>query len=53
MIFGEVIGVHIAPHLLKNGVFDTFGAGVVLRAGGLSAYAEIGPESRFDMRRPD
>jgi flavin reductase (DIM6/NTAB) family NADH-FMN oxidoreductase RutF len=53
LVLGEVIGVHIDPALLKDGVFDTFGAGVVLRAGGLSAYAEIRPESRFDMRRPD
>lgn len=39
-------------YLLKEGIFDTFGAGVVLRAGGPSAYAAITPESRFDMRRP-
>jgi flavin reductase (DIM6/NTAB) family NADH-FMN oxidoreductase RutF len=52
LILGEVIGVHIAPNLLKDGVFDTFGAGVVLRAGGPSAYATIRPENRFDMFRP-
>ena len=52
IVFGEVVAVHIARHLLKDGLFDTFGAGVVLRAGGPSAYAAIGPESRFDMRRP-
>jgi hypothetical protein len=33
-------------------VFDTFGAGVILRAGGPSAYAKIERDSRFDMRRP-
>ena len=49
---GEVVGVHIRHDLLKEGIFDTFGAGIVLRAGGPSAYAEIGPESRFDMERP-
>lgn len=52
LTFGEVIGVHIARRLLNDGSFDTFGAGIVLRAGGPTAYAEIRPESRFDMRRP-
>jgi flavin reductase (DIM6/NTAB) family NADH-FMN oxidoreductase RutF len=52
LVLGEVVGVHIAPELLKDGVFDTFGAGILLRAGGPTAYAEIKPESRLDMRRP-
>jgi flavin reductase (DIM6/NTAB) family NADH-FMN oxidoreductase RutF len=52
LVFGEVVGVHIRKDLLKNGVFDTFGAGIVVRAGSPSAYAEITPESRFDMQRP-
>jgi flavin reductase (DIM6/NTAB) family NADH-FMN oxidoreductase RutF len=52
LVLGEVIGVHIARELLKDGVFDTFGAGIVLRAGGPSAYASITRESRFDMVRP-
>ncbi len=52
LVLGEVVGVHINPALLKDGVFDTFGAQIILRAGGPSAYAEITPESRFDMRRP-
>jgi flavin reductase (DIM6/NTAB) family NADH-FMN oxidoreductase RutF len=52
LIFGEVIGVHIAAGLLKDGVFDTFGAGIILRAGGPSSYATILPENRFDMFRP-
>jgi flavin reductase (DIM6/NTAB) family NADH-FMN oxidoreductase RutF len=50
--FGEVVAVHIDRSLLKDGVFDTFGADIILRAGGPSAYARILPESRFDMRRP-
>jgi hypothetical protein len=33
-------------------VFDTFGADIILRAGGPTAYAEIRPSSRFDMTRP-
>jgi flavin reductase (DIM6/NTAB) family NADH-FMN oxidoreductase RutF len=52
LVLGEVIAVHISQALLKEGVFDTFGAGILLRAGGPSAYAVIRPESRFDMHRP-
>lgn len=52
LVLGEVVGVHIDAALLKDGVFDTFGAEIVLRAGGASAYAQIGPETRFDMHRP-
>jgi flavin reductase (DIM6/NTAB) family NADH-FMN oxidoreductase RutF len=52
LVLGEVVAVHIRRDLLKDGIFDTFGAGIILRAGGPSAYAEIGPANRFDMRRP-
>ena len=52
LVIGEVVAVHIAQRLLKDGDFDTFGAGIILRAGGPTAYAEIKPDSRFDMRRP-
>ncbi len=52
LVLAEVIGVHIHRSLLKDGVFDTFGAGIILRAGGPSAYAAIKPDSRFDMDRP-
>jgi flavin reductase (DIM6/NTAB) family NADH-FMN oxidoreductase RutF len=52
LVLGEVVAVHIARRLLKDGLFDTFGAGIILRAGGPSAYAKIEPDSRFDMRRP-
>jgi flavin reductase (DIM6/NTAB) family NADH-FMN oxidoreductase RutF len=52
LVLGEVVGVHIERGLLKDGIFDTFGAGVVLRAGGPSGYAQIRPDNRFDMVRP-
>lgn len=52
LVIGEVVGVHINPALLKEGVFDSFHADIVLRAGGPSAYARITPETRFDMKRP-
>ena len=46
-------GVHIDTALLKNGVFDTFGAQILLRAGGATAYAEIQPQTRLDITRPE
>jgi flavin reductase (DIM6/NTAB) family NADH-FMN oxidoreductase RutF len=52
LVMGEVIGVHIARHLLVDGVFDTFGAGIIQRGGGATAYAEIRADSRFDLERP-
>ncbi len=52
LVLAEVIAVHIRKRLLKDGIFDTFNAGIILRAGGPSAYAEIKPDSRFDMVRP-
>jgi flavin reductase (DIM6/NTAB) family NADH-FMN oxidoreductase RutF len=52
LVLGEVVGVHIDPALLKDGLFDTFGAEIILRAGGPSAYAAIAPDARFDMVRP-
>jgi flavin reductase (DIM6/NTAB) family NADH-FMN oxidoreductase RutF len=52
LTLGEIVGVHIRQDLLKDGVFDTFGAGIILRAGGMSSYAEIRPDTRFDMVRP-
>ena len=52
LVLGEVVAVHLDPAYLRDGVFDTFAAEIVLRAGGPSAYAMIRPDSRFDMRRP-
>ncbi|MDZ5650134.1 flavin reductase family protein [Nitrospirillum sp. BR 11828] len=52
LVMGEAVVIHIARSLLVDGVFDTFGAGIILRGGGPSAYAAITPDSRFDMDRP-
>lgn len=52
VVFGEVVAVHILRSLLKDGIYDTFGAKVILRAGGPSSYAAIEPSNRFDMVRP-
>lgn len=53
LVLGEIVAVHIRRDLLKDGIFDTFGAGIILRAGGPSAYAHVTPDSRFDLFRPD
>jgi flavin reductase (DIM6/NTAB) family NADH-FMN oxidoreductase RutF len=52
LVLGEVVAVHIRKDLLKDGIFDTFGAGIILRAGGPSAYVLVKPENRFDIDRP-
>ncbi|HEV7716043.1 MAG TPA: flavin reductase family protein [Steroidobacteraceae bacterium] len=52
LVLGEVVAVHISRGLLKDGIFDTFAAGIILRAGGPSGYALITPGTRFDMLRP-
>jgi flavin reductase (DIM6/NTAB) family NADH-FMN oxidoreductase RutF len=52
LVLGEVVGVHIASHLLKDGVYDTANAGHILRGGGPADYFSIGPEQLFKMSRP-
>jgi flavin reductase (DIM6/NTAB) family NADH-FMN oxidoreductase RutF len=52
LILGEVVMVHIAGALLKDGIYDTAGAGHVLRGGGPADYFSIGPEQLFRMTRP-
>lgn len=53
MVFGEVVGVHIASHLLVDGIYDTAAAEPILRAGGPAAYFGIDAKNRFEMYRPD
>ena len=52
LVLGEVVQVLLARHLLKDGVYDTAGAGHILRAGGPADYFSIGPEQLFRMARP-
>ena len=52
LVLGEVVGVHIAQRLLKDGVYDTAHAGHILRGGGPADYFTIGPEQLFRMFRP-
>ncbi len=52
LVLGEVVGVHIARRLLKDGIYDTAAAEPILRAGGPADYFTITPEARFRMYRP-
>jgi len=52
LVLGEVVAVHIAKALLKDGVYDTAAASHVLRGGGPGDYFTIGPEQLFRMVRP-
>ena len=52
LVLGEVVGVHIARRLLKDGIYDTAAAEPILRGGGPADYFAITPENRFRMARP-
>jgi flavin reductase (DIM6/NTAB) family NADH-FMN oxidoreductase RutF len=52
LVLGEVVGVHIARSLLKDGVYDTAAGQPILRGGGPADYFTIGPEQLFKMFRP-
>jgi len=52
LVLGEVVGVHIARHLLKDGIYDTAAAEPVLRGGGPADYFAIRPDNLFKMFRP-
>ena len=52
LTLGEVVAVHIARHLLVDGVYDTAAAEPILRGGGPADYFSVGPEQRFRMFRP-
>ena len=52
LVLGEVVAVHIAQALLKDGIYDTAGAAHVLRGGGPADYFALGPDQLFKMRRP-
>jgi flavin reductase (DIM6/NTAB) family NADH-FMN oxidoreductase RutF len=52
MVFGEVVGVHIAQHLLKDGIYDTAAAEPVMRGGGPADYFTVDASQKFQMYRP-
>lgn len=52
MVLGEVVGVHIDPTLLEDGVYQTAAARPILRGGGPADYFEISQDQNFKMYRP-
>ena len=52
LILGEVVAVHVARRLLKDGIYDTAAAEPILRGGGPGDYFAITPEALFQMYRP-
>jgi flavin reductase (DIM6/NTAB) family NADH-FMN oxidoreductase RutF len=52
VVFGEVIGVHIDPALLDDGVYRTARARPIVRGGGADEYFEITEDRLFRMKRP-
>lgn len=52
LVLGEVVAVHIDRALLTDGVYDTANPRPILRAGGPASYAEISPDTMFEMTRP-
>jgi flavin reductase (DIM6/NTAB) family NADH-FMN oxidoreductase RutF len=52
LTLGEVVAVHIARHLLVDGVYDTAAAEPILRGGGPADYFSVDAGHRFRMFRP-
>ncbi|UVJ43143.1 flavin reductase family protein [Pseudomonas sp. LS1212] len=50
LVLGEVVAVHIARSLLKDGIYDTAAAEPILRGGGPADYFQLG--ELFKMTRP-
>jgi len=52
LTIGEVVRIHIRRDALADGVYQTAQPHPILRAGGKGAYAEITPQTMFDLDRP-
>ncbi|CAM4097004.1 flavin reductase family protein [Vreelandella rituensis] len=52
MVLGEVVGVHIDRHLLRDGIYDTAAAHPVMRGGGAADYFTVDSRQQFRMYRP-
>lgn len=52
LVLGEVVGVHIDPATIEDGVYRTSRARPILRGGGWGDYFEVREEARFEMMRP-
>lgn len=52
LVVGEVIGIHIDPACLRDGLFDTAAARPIMRGGYRADYAEVNESVMFRMERP-
>lgn len=52
MVFGEVVGVHIAKSAIKEGVYDTAAMQPVMRGGGQGDYFFVNELQKFELLRP-
>jgi flavin reductase (DIM6/NTAB) family NADH-FMN oxidoreductase RutF len=52
LVLGEVIGVHIEPQLLVDGVFNTLAADPLLRGGGPGEYFTLSASQKITLLRP-
>ena len=52
VIFGEVVGVHIDPAMLEDGIYQTARPRPITRGGGPADYFEITEDRLFLMKRP-
>lgn len=52
IVFGEVVVVHIAESLIKDGVYDTVAGDPILRGGGTSEYFGISNDQKLEIARP-
>ncbi len=53
LIMGEVVGVHIASHLLDGGLYRTVDAAPVMRGGNRTDYFDVSACAVFRMAQPD
>ena len=52
LVLGEVVMVHIASHLLQDGIYQTAAGQPLLRGGGPGDYFTIREAQKLVMRRP-
>jgi flavin reductase (DIM6/NTAB) family NADH-FMN oxidoreductase RutF len=52
LVLGEVVVVHIAAEMIRDGAYDTLAGEPIMRGGGWGDYFAISPDDKFQMRRP-
>ncbi|MEO6016126.1 MAG: flavin reductase family protein [Polaromonas sp.] len=52
LVLGEVVGIHIAERLLRDGIYDTAASETILRGGGPADYFTVTKDNLFRMFRP-